>query len=172
MSDDAPLLVVDDDAPFCAALARGLRRRGLRVVVAHTIAEALSEASAWNPSRAIVDLRIEKESGLDLLERLRETCPDLAVVLLTGFGSIPTAVRATKLGAVQYLTKPASIDEILAAFTGHFPRSEAHDVARLDEVEREHLLRVLEECDGNVSEAARRLQMHRRTLQRKLARHR
>jgi two-component system, response regulator RegA len=167
------ILLVDDDRPFCTALAGALRRRGFAVVVAHAYDDALAEAEAWKPERAVVDLRMPGRGGLEVLAALRRIRADLRVVVLTGFGSIATAVEAMKLGAVHYLTKPASIEDVLAAFD----RTEANvDVASteavrpLDEVEWEHLQRVLTESGGNISEAARRLNMHRRSLQRKLAR--
>jgi two-component system response regulator RegA len=169
------VLVVDDDRKFCAALAGALRRRGYVAYVAHSLEEALSEAAAWSPTRAVVDLRLGEQSGLKLLAELKERVADLEVVMLTGYGSIVSAVDAMKLGAVHYLTKPATLEEVLQAFEPRGPRSE--DDARaeplpLDEVEWQHLQNVLSECSGNVSEAARRLGLHRRTLQRKLARRR
>lgn len=164
-------LVVDDDVAFCTALAAALRRRGQRVVVAHNKNEALREARAWKPERATVDLRLGEAFGIDLVKALRAEHPDIVIVVLTGFGSIATAVEAVKAGAQQYLTKPSSIDAILRAFDGETD-AEGDAPPSLDEVEWEHLQRVLSECQGNVSEAARRLGLHRRTLQRKLARHR
>jgi two-component system response regulator RegA len=171
-SDKLTYLVVDDDVAFAAALARALRRHGNTALVAHNIADALSEASAWKPDRAIVDLRIERENGIELVARLKEHDSELEVVLLTGFGSIPTAVQATKAGAVQYLTKPATVFEILKAFDDDIPGDLEPATNTLDDVEWEHISRVLTDVGGNISEAARRLNMHRRTLQRKLARHR
>ncbi|HSC86905.1 MAG TPA: response regulator [Polyangiaceae bacterium] len=168
-------LIVDDDAPFCAALAAALRRRGEKVVVAHDAAEALREAGAWEPERATVDLRLGAESGVALVRELKRRFPALEIVVLTGYGSIATAVEAVKAGAVHYLTKPASVESILQAFepeAGDAGESSTAEVASLDDVEREHLARVLHEVGGNVSEAARRLGLHRRTLQRKLARYR
>jgi two-component system response regulator RegA len=178
VTDDAPrpepvTLIVDDDVPFCTTLAGALRRRGQRVVTAHSAEEALAEARAWRPSRATVDLRLAGDNGIDVIRRLLAELPDLGIVVLTGYGSIATAVEAVKAGALHYLTKPASVAEILRAFDGEEDGAEIEEsVASLDTVEREHLSRVLHEAGGNVSEAARRLGMHRRTLQRKLARHR
>lgn len=174
MTEETPprvTLLVDDDLEFASALAAAFRRRGERVVVAHTYEEAIEEARAWGPSRATVDLRLGPSSGLELIRELRRLFPELEIVVLTGYGSIATAVEAVKAGALQYLTKPAGIDEILRAFDGEIAFEE-EGPASLDEVEWEHLQRVLAECQGNVSEAARRLGLHRRTLQRKLARRR
>lgn len=132
----------------------------------------MEEATAWQPDFFCLDLRMEQQSGLDLLRQVTEHFPESIVVILTGYGSITSAVSAMKLGAVQYLTKPVSADEVLRAFDGHGPSSEPSETPPLDRVEWEHLHRVLTESGGNVSEAARRLNMHRRTLQRKLARRR
>jgi len=167
------LLLVDDDRAFCTALGNALRRRGFTVVVAHSLEEACSEAAAWQPQRAVVDLRMPGGNGLEVVAALRRLTPAPAVVVLTGYGSIATAVEAMKLGATHYLTKPAEVDAILAAFDHAEPMPAAVPVATpqtLEEVEWEHLQRVLADCHGNVSEAARRLGMHRRSLQRKLAR--
>ncbi|MFO0636110.1 MAG: response regulator [Nannocystaceae bacterium] len=174
-SDDLQetILLVDDDKVFCGALAGALRRRSFRVVVAHDADEAIAEANAWHPERALVDLRMPGKSGLEVVSALRAISPELRIIVLTGYGSIATAVEAIKLGAVHYLTKPASVDEILAAFerTDAVTEVEAPTAPRpLDEVEWEHLQKVLTDCGGNISEAARRLGMHRRSLQRKLAR--
>ncbi len=165
-------LLVDDDVAFCTALAGALRRRGESVVIAHTEQEALVEARVWSPARATVDLRLREASGIDLVRALRELLPQIEIVVLTGYGSIATAVEAVKAGALHYLTKPASVAEILAAFGGLAPSAPSATPPSLDTVEWEHLQRVLLECGGNISEAARRLGLHRRTLQRKLARHR
>jgi len=164
------ILVVDDDKPFCTALGVALRRRGFSVVVAHRYEDAIAEATVWRPDRAIVDLRMPGRGGLEVVAELRRLLPELRIVVMTGYGSIATAVDAIKLGAVHYLTKPAEIDEVLRAFGPSSNEPSAAPVPSLEEVEWEHLQRVLGECDGNVSEAARRLGMHRRSLQRKLAR--
>jgi two-component system response regulator RegA len=171
---DTTIMIVDDDRPFATALASALRRRGFQTVIAHDYDEALAEAEAWKPARAVIDLRMPGRNGLEVVASLRERWPTLRVVVLTGFGSIATAVEAIKLGAVHYLTKPTSVEEILAAFERTEPVLLDTPVTQqptpLDELEWEHLQRVLTDCGGNVSEAARRLGMHRRTLQRKLAR--
>jgi two-component system response regulator RegA len=176
MSDDpsaSTVLIVDDDRQFCQAMATAMRRRGHRVVVAHDYDEALDEALAWAPARAVVDLRMPGRSGLDVVQSLRQRLPDARIVVLTGYGSIATAVEAVKLGAVHYLTKPADVDEVLAAFERTEPslvHSPSTRPRSLEEVEWEHLQQVLTDSGGNISEAARRLGMHRRSLQRKLAR--
>ena len=172
MKDSETILLVDDDRTFCAALAGALRRRGFSVVVAHDYDEGRAEAEAWKPSRAVVDLRMPGPNGLEMVATLMKDYPDMRIVVLTGYGSIATAVEAIKAGAVHYLTKPASAEEILAGFDRTEAVSElpAMETPALPEVEWEHLQRVLAECGGNISEAARRLGMHRRSLQRKLAR--
>lgn len=169
------ILVVDDDRTFCSTLAAALRRRGNAVVVAHNYDEALAEAAAWQPTRAVVDLRMPGRGGLELVAALCKNYPGIRVVVLTGYGSIATAVEAIKLGAVHYLTKPADVSDVLAAFYRDQPLLEiqpSEAPMSLSEVEWEHLQHVLADCSGNISEAARRLGMHRRTLQRKLARRR
>lgn len=181
MSADLPtILVVDDDAPFRERLARALQRRGHVVTTAADADEALARARADSPERAIVDLRMPGRSGLELVTALLEIDPGTRVLVLTGYGSIPTAVEAIRRGACNYLQKPADADQILAAFEPT-ASSEAHPPAEaapapdatagtpsLARVEWEHLQRVLHDCGGNISEAARRLGMHRRSLQRKL----
>jgi two-component system response regulator RegA len=177
-SDTAPdaetILITDDDKAFCAALSGAFRRRGFKVVVAHDYEDAISEAHAWNPARAVVDLRMPGRGGLEVVGELKQKHPLMKIVVLTGYGSIATAVEAMKLGAVHYLTKPAEPDEVLAAFDRTEPATEVPTTdanpRSLEEVEWEHLQRVLTDCGGNISEAARRLGMHRRSLQRKLAR--
>lgn len=172
-SPQETVLIVDDDKNFCAALAAALRRRGFGSAIAYDYAEALAEAEAWTPTKAVVDLRLPGKGGLDVVQALRQLFPEIQVVVLTGFGSIATAVEAMKLGAYHYLTKPAGVDEILAAFerTTADPRvSPSDEPMPLEDREREHIDHALTEAGGNVSEAARRLGIHRRTLQRKLAR--
>lgn len=176
-ADDSRItvLVVDDDRAFCQALAGALRRRGLAVVVAHNYDDALAEAEAWSPDRAVVDLRMPGRSGLELVAALRRSDPHIGIVVLTGYGSIASAIEAIKLGATYYLTKPADADDIIAAFTRTAPvmleMPSPQTAKPLDELEWEHLQAVLTDCRGNISEAARRLGMHRRSLQRKLSRH-
>lgn len=172
---DAPrrLLLVDDDASFSAALARAMERRGFDVVVAHDADGALGKLMNFSPKYALVDLRLGESSGLPLVECLAQFDPGMRIVVLTGYASIATAVEAIKLGAVQYLTKPAEPDDIVLAFENGKDRgnpnvsltSEPMSVRRL---EWEHIQRVLHSHDGNISAAARTLKMHRRSLQRKL----
>ena len=172
--DGETILITDDDKAFCAALTGAFRRRGFKVVVAHDYDDAISEAEAWSPGRAVVDLRMPGRGGLEVVGELHQKHPAMKIVVLTGYGSIATAVEAMKLGAVHYLTKPAEPDEVLAAFERTEPATEVTEESAnprsLEEVEWEHLQRVLTDCAGNISEAARRLGMHRRSLQRKLAR--
>lgn len=170
----ATLLVVDDDAPFRSALTAAFTRRGWRVSSAPSPAEALALAAEARPTHAVVDLRMPGGSGLDLVRDLVAQHPGISVVVLTGYGSIPTAIEAIKRGAVNYLTKPAEPAEIEAAF-GDAEGAEPPDagvldtaVPSLDRAQWEHIQRVLSDCEGNISEAARRLNMHRRSLQRKL----
>ena len=162
------ILLVDDEKPFCLALAFALRRRGHEVVIAHSVCEGRAEAAAWRPDWAVIDLRLGDGSGLELVEEFTSARNPIECVMLTGYGSIAGAVEAVKLGAVQYLTKPVSSSELLAAFAGQ-AKQELASAPSLEVVEWEHLSRVLSESGGNISEAARRLGMHRRTLQRKLA---
>ena len=176
MPDSCPsLLLVDDDATYRERLAKAITRRGYEVRTAANAAAAVALAEADSPEFAVLDLRMPGESGLDLLRRLMAIDSTTTVLRLTGYGSIATAMEAVRLGAVNYLTKPADVDDILAAFdpetqaSGTNPGMETPSLAR---VEWEHLQRVLKDCDGNLSEAARRLGMHRRSLQRKASRKR
>jgi two-component system response regulator RegA len=166
------LLIVDDDAPFRAALSAAFSRRGWSVSTASAPSEALALATVVRFTHAVLDLRMPGGSGLDLLRELTALHPGISVVLLTGYGSIPTAIEAIKRGAVNYLTKPAEPAEIEAAFGESEPAEvlvpEDTAVPSLDRAQWEHLQRVLADCNGNISEAARRLNMHRRSLQRKL----
>ncbi|BDU71858.1 response regulator transcription factor [Mesoterricola silvestris] len=171
MAEPGPsLLLAEDDAPFRERLATALRRRGLEVQAASCVPEALALAREESPEWALVDLRMPGGSGLDLVRELKGLDPETRVVVLTAYGSIATALEAVRLGAAHYLTKPADVDRILAAFTGGPSAPEEASTPSLDLVEWEHLQRVLADCEGNVSEAARRLGMHRRSLQRKLDR--
>jgi len=162
---------VDDDPAFCRTLGRSLERRGFPVRLAHTVAEGRDEASRQAPACALVDLRLPDSSGLDLVQELADLESGIRIVVLTGYASIPTAVEAIKLGATQYLAKPADTGQVLAAFglsQGGSPETAQKSPMSTRRLEWEHLQRVLAECEGNISEAARRLGMHRRTLQRKL----
>jgi len=165
------MLLIDDDEVFVGVLARALTRRGFEVTLAHSAQAALQAVDA-GIERIVLDLNLGGDSGLKLLPLLRQKSPKSAVVVLTGYASIATAVEATKLGAVQYLAKPASVDEILQAFASVEPDPELALSARPMSLRRmswEHLQRVLSEHNGNISATARALNMHRRTLQRMLA---
>ncbi|MFO0688310.1 MAG: response regulator [Myxococcota bacterium] len=174
-SSDAPdrILVVDDDDAWRTRLVRALRDRGFEVEGAASVAEAKTTLRRFRPARAVLDLRLGDGSGIDLMKALLAIDPTLACLVLTGYGSIATAVEAVRQGAIDYLTKPVDADEILLAFDararGSAPATPSVQVPSLHRVEWEHIQRVLADCGGNVSEAARQLGMHRRTLQRKLA---
>ena len=161
------LLIVDDDAAFRERLVRAMRDRGFEATGAADHAAAMSAARQDSPELALVDLRLPGESGLAVVRDLKALDPATVVVVLTGYGSIATAVESIKLGAASYLTKPTDADRIVAAFDGT-PPTEAARVASLARVEWEHIQRVLADVDGNVSQAARALGLHRRSLQRKL----
>lgn len=170
-NDKPTLLLVDDDQTFCTVLARALEKRGFAVSVANNVEQALPLAKANPPEYAVVDLKMDGASGLVLTKALHELDPATRIVMLTGYASIATAVEAIKLGATQYLAKPANADEIVAAF-GHHASAEMllnAQPASVDRLEWEHIQRVLQEQHGNISATARLLNMHRRTLQRKLA---
>ncbi|MFO1423743.1 MAG: response regulator transcription factor [Candidatus Competibacteraceae bacterium] len=166
------LLLVDDDATFCRVLGLALSRRGFAVVTAHGSAEALERARVEPPEYAVVDLNLAGDSGLNLIPDLLALDPTTRIVVLTGYASIATAVEAIKLGAVNYLAKPADADQVLAAFAASGGDSGVPVSARplsVNRLEWEHIQRVLRDNDGNISATARQLGMHRRTLQRKLA---
>lgn len=166
------LLLVDDDELFCQVLARAFRKRDLRTFIANDATSALDLASLQRPGYAVVDLRMPDGSGLEIIPQLLALNPLMRIVVLTGFASIATAVEAIKLGATHYLTKPADADEIMAALSnaGGDSATKLRDKPlSLERLEWEHIQKVLGDCQGNVSAAARQLGMHRRTLQRKLA---
>ena len=165
------LLLVDDDEVLRERLAQAIRSRGYEVRTAGTAEEALREAAADSPEMAVLDLKMPGMSGLELLRELRQQDPSTRVLMLTGYGSIATAVQAVREGAVGYLPKPADADEILAALQGKetsAPSARPGETPSLARAEWEHIQRVLTDCGGNISEAARRLGIHRRSLQRKL----
>ena len=171
LTENASLLLVDDDATFCHVLCRALGKRNFAVTVAHSVEQALPLALSNPPEYAVVDLKMDGASGLTLIQTLHELDPATRIVVLTGYASIATAVEAIKLGATQYLSKPANADEIVAAF-GHLASPDLPLNAQPPTVERlewEHIQRVLQEHQGNISATARALNMHRRTLQRKLS---
>jgi two-component system response regulator RegA len=162
------LLLVDDDAPLRRSLQRAMERRGFVVYAAESLQAGLNLAHSVKPEYAVVDLRLEDGSGLDLVRRLRELHPRVRIVILTGYGNIATAVAAVKAGAVDYLAKPADADEVINALlaTGAGLPPPPENPMSADRVRWEHIQRVFEQCNRNVSETARRLNMHRRTLQR------
>lgn len=168
---DATLLLVDDDGPFLRRIARAMESRGFDVYTAESVAEGLAKVHVRPPKYAVVDMRLGDGNGLDVLEAIRNKREDTKMVVLTGYGNIATAVTAVKLGAVDYLAKPADADDVVAALT-RGPDEKAgppDNPMSADRVRWEHIQRVYEMCDRNVSETARRLNMHRRTLQRILA---
>lgn len=170
-SESPTLLLVDDDATFRSVLSRALEKRGFAVMTADSVEQALPLAAANPPEYAVLDLKMDGASGLVLVQKLHELDPATRIVMLTGYASIATAVEAIKLGATQYLSKPANADEIVAAF-GHNACTDTPPNAQPTTVERlewEHIQRVLHENGDNISATARVLNMHRRTLQRKLA---
>ena len=172
-SNGPSLLIVDDDERLCDRLARAMKARGFDAVTAYSVAEGNDLAVRVRPTYAVVDLRLEDGSGLEVIQRLREVRPDARAVVLTGYGNIATAVAAVKIGAVDYLAKPADADQVEAALLErdeHLPEPPELPMSA-DRVRWEHIQRIYEQCDRNVSETARRLRMHRRTLQRILAKH-
>ena len=171
LGEDPSLLLVDDDDPFLKRLAKAMEKRGFEVETAGSVAAGRAIATARSPAYAVVDLRLEDGNGLDVVEVLREKRPDCRVVVLTGYGAIATAVAAVKIGATDYLSKPADAIDITNALlaTGDDLPPPPENPMSADRVRWEHIQRVYELCDRNVSETARRLNMHRRTLQRILA---
>ena len=168
---DKSLLIVDDDKVFQQRLARTMEKRGFQIDTADGVQEAVSKIAMKPPAFAIVDMRLEDGNGLDVIEAMRQRRPDSRAIILTGYGNIATAVTAVKLGAIDYLAKPADPDDILAALARK-PEEKApppENPMSADRVRWEHIQRIYELCDRNVSETARRLNMHRRTLQRILA---
>ena len=170
------VLVVDDDEVLRSRIARAFADRGYEVRQAHDCASALAAARDEPPEYALVDLRLPGESGLAVVRELHAIDVTTRTVVLTGYGSIATALEAIRLGATHYLTKPATVDEVIAGFQRGPDRDGkssdlSEPVPSLARVEWEHINRVLVDCEGNISEAARRLRIHRRSLQRKLAKH-
>lgn len=171
LGPDRSLLLVDDDAPFLTRLAKAMERRGFVTQTANSIAAGKAAAIASPPAYAVVDLRLDDGNGLDVVELLRLRRPDCRIVVLTGYGAIATAVAAVKIGAIDYLSKPADADDVLNALLakGDVLPAPPENPMSADRVRWEHIQRVYEMCDRNVSETARKLSMHRRTLQRILA---
>jgi two-component system, response regulator RegA len=167
-ADSRTLLIVEDDSPLRDRLVRAMRDRGFDAQGVADHPSALDAARQDSPEMALVDLKLPGEGGLKVIRDLKELDPATVVVVLTGYGSIATAVEAVKLGAASYLTKPADADQIVAAFDGVQPEADA-EVPSLARVEWEHIQRVMTDCGGNVSKAARALGLHRRSLQRKLS---
>jgi two-component system, response regulator RegA len=168
---DKSVLIVDDDKIFCDRLARALSTRGFAARTACSVAEALAAIETAAPAFAVIDLRLGDGSGLDVMRALKTRRADARGVILTGYGAIATAVMAVKLGAFDYLAKPANADDVVAALmSGRLDSPTGHEAPMsADRVRWEHIQRIYESCSRNVSETARQLNMHRRTLQRILA---
>jgi two-component system, response regulator RegA len=166
------ILVVDDDDTLRVRLATAFRKRGYEATEAASLEQARAAALQESPEYAVVDLRLGAESGLDVVRALKTIDAETKIVVLTGYGSIATAMEAVRLGATGYITKPADVDDVLAALaksdTAAVAPTPGYAAPSLARAEWEHINRVLADCDGNISEAARRLKIHRRSLQRKL----
>jgi two-component system response regulator RegA len=171
MPNDRSLLIVEDDKSFLQRLARAMEGRGFAVTTAESVADGLTQLETASPAFAVVDMRLEDGNGLDVISALKRRRPDARAIILTGYGNIATAVNAVKLGAVDYLSKPVDADDVVAALLALDGRkAEPPDnPMSADRVRWEHIQRIYELCGRNVSETARRLNMHRRTLQRILA---
>ena len=169
--DELSLLIVDDDKPFLTRLGRAMEARGYAVRMADTVEAGLTAIGDSAPAFAVIDMRLADGNGLDVISELKAKRPDARAIILTGYGNIVTAVTAVKLGAFDYLAKPADADEIYSALmaTRHDKAELPENPMSADRVRWEHIQRIYELCDRNVSETARRLNMHRRTLQRILA---
>jgi two-component system response regulator RegA len=167
---DKTLLVLDDDAPLRNRLGRALEQRGFEPTLVGSVQEAIAAVRTHAPAYAVLDMRLEDGSGLKVVEAVRDARPDAKIIMLTGYGNIATAVQAVKAGAVDYLSKPADADDVVRALLakGDAPAPPENPMSA-DRVRWEHIQRVYELCNHNVSETARRLNMHRRTLQRILA---
>ncbi len=169
--DQKRLLIVDDDQIFLNRLGRSMEKNGFAPTLANSVAEGVKLAATCNAEFAVVDLRLEDGSGLEVVEAIRASNPDARIVMLTGYGNIASAVAAVKAGAIDYLAKPANVDDIINALyarEGEKPEPPENPMSA-DRVRWEHIQRVYELCDRNMSETARRLNMHRRTLQRIMA---
>ena len=171
LSEDNCLLIVEDDRPFQQRLAQAMKKRGFETVTADSVTEALKLVGEVKPAFAVVDMRLEDGNGLKVIEAIHAQRADSRAIILTGYGNLASAVTAVKLGAIDYLSKPADPEEIYAALIReHEDTAEApEEPMSADRVRWEHIQRVYELCDRNVSETARRLKMHRRTLQRILS---
>ncbi|HVJ61992.1 MAG TPA: response regulator transcription factor [Tahibacter sp.] len=162
-------LLIDDDEVYARVLQRSLERRGMALRVAHNVQDALDLARAEPPDFALVDLKLGGESGLNLIAPLRELRAEMQIILVTGYASVATAVEAIKRGADNYLPKPVTAAALLRALQDEAPLEETETMTPLNRLEWEHIQQAMQACDGNVSAAARLLGMHRRSLQRKLA---
>jgi two-component system response regulator RegA len=171
MPSDRSLLIVEDDKSFLQRLARAMEGRGFAVTTAESVAEGLTQLETASPAFAVVDMRLEDGNGLDVISALKRRRPDARAIILTGYGNIATAVNAVKLAAVDYLSKPVDADDVVAALLALDGRKAEppENPMSADRVRWEHIQRIYELCGRNVSETARRLNMHRRTLQRILA---
>jgi two-component system response regulator RegA len=171
MPADRSLLIVEDDKSFLQRLARAMEGRGFTVTTAESVADGLAQLETMSPAFAVVDMRLEDGNGLDVISALKRRRPDARAIILTGYGNIATAVNAVKLGAVDYLSKPVDADDVVAALLALDGRKAEppQNPMSADRVRWEHIQRIYELCGRNVSETARRLNMHRRTLQRILA---
>ena len=171
IGSDPSILLVDDDEPFLKRLGRAMEKRGFTVEMAGSVAAGKAIATVRPPKYAVVDLRLEDGNGLEVVEVIRSKRPESRIVILTGYGAITTAVAAVKIGAIDYLAKPADANDVTSTLLAHDddrPPAPQNPMSA-DRVRWEHIQRVYELCDRNVSETARRLNMHRRTLQRILA---
>jgi len=169
-STERTLLIVDDDKPFLQRLARAMQTRGFTVRTAESVADGLMQLEIASPAFAVVDLRLGDGNGLDVISALKARRPDARAIVLTGYGNIATAVNAVKLGAVDYLSKPVDADDVVhALLKGDRPVEPPENPMSADRIRWEHIQRIYELCNQNVSETARRLNMHRCTLQRILA---
>jgi two-component system response regulator RegA len=171
MPADRSLLIVEDDKSFLQRLARAMEGRGFTVTTAESVADGLNQLEITCPAFAVVDMRLEDGNGLEVISALKRRRPDARAIILTGYGNIATAVNAVKLGAVDYLSKPVDAEDVVAALLALEGRKAEppENPMSADRVRWEHIQRIYELCGRNVSETARRLNMHRRTLQRILA---
>jgi two-component system response regulator RegA len=171
LPSDRTLLIVEDDKSFLQRLARAMESRGFTVTTAESIAEGLTSLETGSPAYAVVDMRLADGNGLEVISALKRRRPDARAIILTGYGNIATAVNAVKLGAVDYLAKPVDADDVVAALLAIDNKKiePPENPMSADRVRWEHIQRIYELCGRNVSETARRLNMHRRTLQRILA---
>ena len=168
---DKTLLIVDDDSPFRDRLARAMEKKGFQVTQAESVKQGINQAKISPPAFAVIDLRLNDGSGLEVVKEIQKLKKDSKIIMLTGYGNIPTAVAAVKAGAIDYIPKPADADDVENALLAS-PEDKANppkDPMSADRVKWEHIHRVFELCNRNVSETARRLKMHRRTLQRILS---